>query len=215
MSAGTSLRVGRRLAATLLLLAAAGCALAPSLGEAPDGGPAGTESDLPLPPPGYGTLRQEQVSVSLRSGDLQILLTPLLEPVLRASAPDTYRRLRGLVDAHSARAERETGAERPDLFLVQLYSEEQGTRFEPESLAFVSRGVRLRPDAILPLTPGWGDRRLDQRETEMALLAFEGEVDLESRLVVLYGSVESTEWTVIRPRIDAELARARARAPGG
>ncbi len=205
----------RRLAGALLMAATAGCALAPGSGPLPDAGIGDTGSDLPLPPPGYGTLRQEQVSISLRSGDLQLLVTPLLEPVLRASAPDTYRRLRGLVDAHLPRAERETGAERPDLFLVQLYSEEQGTGFEPENLVFVSRGVRLRPDAILPLTPGWGDRRLDQRETEMALLAFGAEVDLQSRLVVGYGSVESTEWTVIRPRVEAELARARARAPGG
>lgn len=204
----------RRFVAALLLAAAAGCALAPGPGGTATGATVGTESDLPLPPPGYGTLRQEEISISLRSGDLQILVIPLLEPVLRAAAPDTYRRLRGLVDAHSVRAERETGDERPDLFLVQLFSEEQGTLFQPENLVFVSRGVRLRPDAVLPLTPGWGDRRLDQRQTEMALLAFAGEVDLESRLIALYGSVESTEWTVIRPRIEAELARARARAPG-
>lgn len=203
-------------AATLLaLLAAAGCAVAPGGGGPSSSDPSG--SDLPLPPPGHGTLRQDEVSIAMRSGDLQIKVTPLMEPVLRAAAPDTYRRLAGLVETQGAAAAQAAGGGSPDLFLVSFFSDRQGTTFEPEALNLVSRGLRLRPDAVVPVTPGWGSRRLDQRETEMAVYAFLGEVDLESQLVVLYGALESAQWSVIRPRVRAELERARARAgpPGG
>ena len=65
----------------------------------------------------------------------------------------------------------------------------------------------------MPVTPGWGQRRLDQRETEAAVYVFP-EVDLESDLVVLYGVQESREWTVVLSRVRAERARARVRARG-
>jgi hypothetical protein len=45
----------------------------------------------------------------------------------------------------------------------------------------------------------------------MAVYAFAGGVDLESDLVVVYGLVESAQWSAILPRVRAESARARAR----
>ena len=61
------------------------------------------------------------------------------------------------------------------------------------------------------MTPSWGARRVAQRQTEMAVYAF-GDVDLESSLTLVYEFDESTEWSQILPRIQAERARARARA---
>lgn len=205
---------GLILAATALIVVHASCAVAP--GADPDSAtrPVTTGSGPALPPPGYGTLRQDAVSVSMRSGDLQIKVTPLMESVLLATAPDTYRRLHGLAESHGPPAIRATGGGAPHLFLVSFFSETPGTTFAPESLNLISRGLRLRPDAVVAVTPSWGERRLEQRETQMAVYAFLGEVDLQSQLVVLYGSVESAEWNVIRPRVEAELARVRARAGG-
>ena len=58
----------------------AGCTLAPG----PAVGTASPESELP--PPGFGTLRQDEVSMALASGDLQIMVTPLDESVTRVTA---------------------------------------------------------------------------------------------------------------------------------
>jgi len=199
----------------LMLLAASSVALG-SCAVAPAGsGSAGTASGAtpgrarPLPPPGLGTLRQDDITVSLRQDALQIKVTPLLERVILATAPDTYRRLHGLAEAHG---DPTLGDERA-YFLVSFFTEDPGTAYMPEDLNLVSRGLRLRPDRIAPVTPDWGQYRLEQRRTEMAVYAFEGSVDLESELVVLYQGVESSEWTVIRPRVEAELVRVRAR-PG-
>lgn len=194
-----------------LSLAAAGLAGACALPQA-SGGP-GPEDVLP--PPGYGTLLQDEVSVALRSGDLQIKVTPLAESVTRVTAPDTYQRLQGLAEAHGPEAVRRSGLAEPVLFLVSFFSRSPDVAFVPEELQLLSRGLRVRPAAIVPVTPSWGQRRVRQRETEMAVYAFPPEVDLESELVVVYGLVESREWNVILNRVQAERARARARAGVG
>ena len=195
-----------RRAGALALVLLSSCAI--------PGGAPGTPLPDALPPAGFGTLRQDEVSVPLLSGPLQIKVTPLAESVTRVTAPDTYRRLSGLASRFSPDAVRATGSDAPALFLVSFFSEAPDVSFVPEEIQLLSRGVRVRPGAILPVTPGWGQRRLQQRETEMAVYAFAEAVDLESDLVVAYGLVESGAWTAILPRVQAERARAAARARG-
>lgn len=196
-------RAGHPIALTLAALLGAGaCTIAPGSG----GGPVSPADDL-LPPPGYGTLRQDQVTLSLRSRDLDIQVTPLDESVTRVTAPDTYERLSGIASAHLASA-----PEGSRLFLVSFFSNEAGVRFAPEEVQLLSRGFRTRAVAILPVTPTWGERRLTQQRTEMAVYAFPPDLDLEGELVLVYGLEETTAWSGILPRIQAERARARARA---
>jgi hypothetical protein len=186
-------------------LLASGCVAAPTGGAG--------DVDGPLPPPGSGTLRQDEITILLTSGDLQVKVTPLAESVIRTAAPDTYRFLSGLAGRYSPEAVRRTGSPETTLFLVSFYSEAPDVPFVPEELQLIAQGFRRRPDAILPLTPSWGERRLAQRETETAVYAFAGGVDLESDLIVAYGLVESAQWRAILPRVQAERAWARARGP--
>ena len=193
----------RPLTIGLFLALFTGCAL-------PGGTPPTVEPEA-LPPPGTGTLHQEEVSVSLMSGALQIKVTPLSESVTRTTAPDTYRRLSGIAGRFGPEAVRRSDSDQPELFLVSFYSENPDVPFVPEELQLISQGTRFRPVAILPVTPGWGQRRVAQRETEMAVYAYGAGVDLEASLLVAYGLVESSAWDAILPRVRAERARARAR----
>ena len=184
------------------------CALPPGMEGV---GATATDAFETLPPPGYGTLRQDEISLSLTSGPLRILVTPLEESVTRVAAPDTYSRLSGMANAHrNAPGLRESVT----LFLVSFFSEQPDERFVPEEVQLVSRGIRHRPSSIIAVTPSWGERRLRQRVTEMAVYAFSGNVDLESDLIVVYGLEQTAAWNVILPRIQAERERARARAGG-
>ena len=193
--------------ASVSLLAATGCAVPPSMeGSAP-----GPTAPAELPPVGYGTLRQDDVSISLVAGALQLKVTPLAESVTRVTAPDTYRRLSGL--ARVNRPAQATGSE-PSLFLVSFFSDEPDVSFVPEDVQLVSQGLSVRPRVIMPITPTWGQHRLRQRETEMAVYFFP-DVDLESDLLLLYGVEQSAAWSVILPRIQRERASARARAGMG
>jgi hypothetical protein len=146
--------------------------------------------------------------MTLRSGDLQLMVTPLHESVTLVTAPDTYRRLSGLARTYGG----PRGGE--GLFLVSFYAEELEVAFVPEEVQLVSSGSRARPSEILAITPGWGERRVGQRRTESAVYRFDRPIDLESDVVLAYGLERTTEWDMVLPRIRAERARARARAGG-
>lgn len=190
----------------------AGCALATGSG----GAPAASAGPAALPPPGLGTLHQDQISVNMAVGDLRIMITPLAESVIRTASPDTYQRLSGLVAAHRTEVGASLAGQGPTLFLVSLFTDASGVGFDPQDLQLISGGIRLRPATIIPLTPGWDRHRLDQRQTDQALYVFPAGVDLESDdLVVAYGDQQSTQWREILPRIRNERARVRGRAGAG
>lgn len=187
----------------------AGCVMATgsATGPAPAAG-----SDV-LPPPGYGTLHQDQISVNLSRGDLRLMVTPLAESIIRVTSPDTYQRLSNLVAAHQDQVTQSPSGASSTLFLVSLFTNASGIGFEPQELELISGGVRMRPSMIIPLTPGWSRQRLEQRRMDQALYVFSSSVDLESDdLVVLYKTTQSSQWRVILPAIRNERARARARA---
>jgi hypothetical protein len=185
----------------------------PSTGLLPSPGPGGLESAEELPA-GLGTLRQEEISITLRRGDLLVRVTPLDESIILVTAPDTHERLSALARGHQEIFRERTGSAVPfQLFLVSLYTEALDQTFEPEALSLVNRGLRHRPAAIRPLTPEWDTRRLTPRQALMAIYAFPLDVDLERELEVEYQEIRSRDWDRILPQIEAERARVRARIP--
>lgn len=217
-------RAHRSSAGPALLLAAAlagGCAgVTPetygtdTAAAATPQGAQGAQGSQALPPAGYGTLRQNDVSVDIVSGALDLKITPLAESVTRVTAPDTYQRLSALANRYRPEALRRSGAATVSLFLVTAYSESPDVPFVPEDLQLISKGTRLRAAAVVPVSAGWEQQRLRQRQPEMAVYAFAGNVDLESDLVIAYGMVQSAAWNRILPQVRAERARVRARAGG-
>jgi hypothetical protein len=192
---------------------AAGCAA----GEPGDAGPRpGAGAELELVPAGYGTLRQDDFTVSFRSGPLLLKVTPLNEAIIRLAAPDTYERLHALAESRRLEAARASGRERPELMLVSLFSYEPAVTFEPSDLQVSQRGRVLRPAAILPVTSGWGRQRLEQQETQLAIYAFEPDIELRQTFAVHYGTERSEAWSRIVMRLDQERQRVlgRAQSPG-
>lgn len=165
-----------------------------------------------LVPPGYGTLRQDDVTLSLRSDALLIKATPLAESVVRLLAPDTYNRLAGLARSHLEAAARQALVRDPLLVFVSFFSYQPNVTFQPEDLHIRSHSIRYRPLAILPMTPGWGAQRLSQQETQMAVYAYDSRVDLRAPFVVEYRQAQSLDWQQIIPKLDEERAKVRARA---
>ena len=187
-----------------MAFATAACVIAPAA--------VGSESINPtsvMPPTGHGSLLQTEVSMSLVSRDLQILVTPLEESVIRVTAPDTENRLRGIAASH--RASLPQGGQ---LFLDSFYTNQADVAVVPEEIQIIARELRVLPTGIAPVTPGWGQRRVLQRQTELAVYAFPSDVNLESELVLVYGFERTNSWSNVLTRIQSERARARARASG-
>lgn len=207
-------RVPRRRMAGMGLLASitvasAACAWAPGRGAA---GPDTISPDTSLVPPGYGTLRQDQVTLSLRRADLLIKVTPMAESVIRLTAPDTYARLAELKRSHSDALRRRAPVDDPALLLVSFFSYEPNIPFQPEDVHLLNRGLRFRPLAIDPVTPGWGIQRLDQEETQMAIYAYDPTLDLSQEIAVEYREARRGGWDQIISLLEAERARVLARS---
>ncbi len=166
-------------------------------------------------PPGFGTLKQDQFTVSLRSGALLVKVTPLTESVIRLAAPDTYTRLHALAESVRADAARRVGGGEPQLFLVSLFSYQPDVPFQPEDLQLIAAGRTLRPAAILPRTAGWGKQRLGQQETQAAIYVFDGMIDYGQSLIVRNGMDQSGAWNDIIPLLDEERGKVASRATNG
>lgn len=163
-------------------------------------------------PAGFGTLRQDDVTLALRNGDLLIKATPLDEALIRLTAPDTYARLAGIAAAHRETLERQARVQDAALFLVSVFSYEPDVTYQPEDINVVSQGIRERPLAIRAVTPGWGLQRLGQQETQIAVYAFSPNIDLELDLEMEYRETRNAGWERILSVVHAERAKVRARA---
>lgn len=198
-------------AAAALLLAACSAASPPD--EASPG--FGSEAQT-LPPPGYGTLRQDDFTVALQSGDTQLKVTPLDEAVIRLAAPDTYQRLHGMVDSRRQRvldAARSAGLRgEPAVFLVSFFTRARQATYEPTNVQLLSKGILYRPAGILPLTPEWGRQQVWQEETQSGLYVFDPAVDLDVTFEVEYQGMRSLAWAGIIRLLQAERGRVMSRA---
>jgi hypothetical protein len=66
---------------------------------------------------------------------------------------------------------------------------------------------------MLPITPGFGQYRLKQREVQSALLIFDGQVDVNQPISALMESTPSvTDWNRVIQRIERERSLVRSRA---
>lgn len=168
-----------------------------------------------LVPAGHGTLRQDDVAVRVQYLGLVASFLPLDESVIRVLAPDTYRSLRDLQASRRAAVEaiaRRYALAEPRLWYVSFYGVEQGeTRFDPLQLTVTSGGRDFRPVDAIPLTPGFGEHRLAQRETQAALYVFDGGLDVNQPFELTFQTVRSSAWDAVLRRVERERSLVRSR----
>lgn len=191
--------------------------VAPACGTAQvDTGTAGSDD---LPPPGYGTLRQDDVSLQLRTSSVQVQVVPLAERVIRLLSPDTYQSLHRLVESKAAdiaEAAQQYGlGGQPPVFLVTFFGLEPAARFHPELLTIESQNRFFRPIAILPLSPRWSGQQLNQRETASALYVFEDGIRIRDPFTLAYESASTDSWEQIIRTLERERTSALSRAAHG
>jgi len=166
-------------------------------------------------PPGYGTLKRDDIVVRFATGTVEIQCLPLDEQVIRLLASDTYRSLTQLItsrqDDITAAAER-AGVVKPTLVLVTFYGLVPQARFNPEDLNIASRGRLFRPTGIVPLSPTWGSYQLDARQQAVAIYLFEDGITFRESLSISYQGLTNEAWGRALRLLDQERSRVRARA---
>jgi len=166
-------------------------------------------------PPGFGTLKRDDIVVRFATGNLEIQCLPLDEQVIRLLATDTYKSLTQLMQSRqddvNAAAER-AGVVNPTLLLVTFYGLVPQARFNPEDLSISSRGRLFRPAGIVPLSPTWGSYQLDARQQAVAIYLFDDGITFRESLSVSYQGLTNESWGRALRLLDQERSRVRARA---
>lgn len=174
------------------------------------------DSSRLLVPAGYGSLRQDDIAIRISRGGLQVQAIPLDETIIRVLSPDSYRALREQLASRKLAIDslaRRTGLDRVSVWLVRFHGLEQGeTPFSPMEFIITSVGRDFRPVDVLPVTPGFGQQRLRQRDVQTALYAFDPQVDPNQPLTVQYETTRNSEWASILSRIERERVLVRSRA---
>ncbi|MDP9200426.1 MAG: hypothetical protein M3P26_00635 [Gemmatimonadota bacterium] len=166
-------------------------------------------------PVGFGTLRQDEIAIRLELQGLIVRAIPLDESLIRLLTPDSYRALRELQESNRqsiAAVTRRTGGRAPDLWYVSFYGVEPDVHFSPMELVITSAGRDFRALEVLPLSSGFGEQRLRQRETQSAIYLFDESIDLDQPLMVTFQNVRNDSWEQILTRVERERALVRARA---
>ena len=197
-------------------LTIAGCASQANGTAVPAPVPATADSSRLLVPAGYGSLKQEDISLNLQVQNLQVRAVPMDETVIRVLSPDSYRALSDILTSHRREIEevrRRTGLHGFAIWYVQFFASEQGeTRFSPHEFIVSSVGRDFRPIEVIPLTPGFGEQRLRQRERKGALYLFDPQIDVNQPLIVQYETARTADWTAVLRRIERERVMVRSRA---
>lgn len=217
-----TLRSVGALALLATLVACASAAPVPAQVRTPPGaGQAGVSGDTLDPnwvPAGFGTLRQDDIALkSSPANGLQIRAIPLDERIIRLLSPDSYRALSELQASKAAQllaVKERNRLPSYSIWYVSFFALEQGeTRFSPQEFIISNSGRDYRPLDIVPLTPGFGEYRLRQREVQSALLLFDGQIDLNQPVTAQLESVPSvTDWNTVLQRVERERALVRSRA---
>jgi hypothetical protein len=166
-------------------------------------------------PVGFGTLRQDDIAIRMELPGLIVRAIPLDENLIRLLTPDSYRALRELQESNKqaiAAVTRRTGGRSPDLWYVSFYGVQPDVHFSPMELVITSSGRDFRALEVLPLSSGFGEQRLKQRETQSAIYLFDEAIDLDQPLSVSFQNVRDDSWEQILTRIERERALVRARA---
>lgn len=215
--------VQRHLMLVSALAVFAGCATAspvtaqvtPPAGQT---GVAGDTLDANWVPAGYGTLRQDDIALKTSPANgLQVRAIPLDERIIRLLSPDSYRslsELRASKDKQLLAIKERSRLPAYSIWYVSFFAIEQGeTRFSPQEFIINNTGRDFRPIDIVPLTPGFGEYRLKQREVQSALLVFDGQIDVNQPTSAQMESTQSvTDWNSVLQRIERERALVRSRA---
>ena len=169
-------------------------------------------------PAGYGSLKQDDISIRLQLGGLLVRATPLDESVIRLLASDSYRSLHDRRESERARiASLATryGVRGFSVWSISYYGMETDVRFSPSEVIISSVGRDFRPIEFIPLTTGFGQQRLGQHDTQTALYLFDEAVDVNQPLTMTVETTRSAGWQETLQLIERERALVRSRAGRG
>jgi hypothetical protein len=169
----------------------------------------------PLPPPGYGSLTQDDLSLRVRNSEIEVRFVPLDERVLRLLGSDSYNSLRSLVHTRRTSIDsiaNQAGVSSPGLAVVTFFGLQSNARYDPQTLTLVIRNRVFRPLGIVPFTPRFSSQQLNVREQVSAIYLFQENIPVSDSFTLSYSGLTSDDWQNKQRILDRERARVAARS---
>lgn len=170
-------------------------------------------------PAGLGSLRRDEVQVSVQIQGLTIRAIPLDESVIRTLAPDSYASLRAQRLGKATAIDRvrtRLGLPSVQVWYVQFFNAQPGeARYDPKGMQLHSAGRDFRPLEVIGVTPGFADGRLAQGRNTDAIFVFDAAVSLSQSLVVTLNGEQNAGWDEVLRRLERERASIWSRAAAG
>jgi hypothetical protein len=213
-------RIVQRWAVVAVVLAAA-CSVPPGAASAPGPAPvnavtaAGDTAIAGLIPAGYGTLRQDDISIKLTLEGVLVQLLPMNESVIRTLSPDAYKALHDLLQSYRKTIRgyaAQYGLREDDVWYVSFYGMAPNATFSPLDLTIRAPGRDFTPLRVIPITPGFGQNRLQVRDVQRAFYLFDDGMPLNQPLSVTMSAVTDDSWQTIQRKVEAEQEHVKARA---
>lgn len=199
--------------ALLFLVAACGGAqgqASPAPATAADTARSGDSQDDGMIPPGYGKLNQDDITLRLVAGALEVRFVPLDEKVIRLLAPDAYRALRDIRESRRAGIDsvaRQGGSSAPGFALVSFFAARDGQRFEPQDLKLTLLNQEFRAVGTVPVSANFTSQQLTTRGQASAIFIFEMPIPVTQQFTLGYGMVRTDAWSSRISTIEREQDR--------
>ena len=168
-----------------------------------------------LPPAGFGSLRQDDLALRVRTPEVEVRFVPLDPRVTRLLAKDGWESLRGLVESRRRIIDSlasTAGVSHPGLALVTFFGQQAGARFDPQTLTLEVRSRVFYPLGIVPLSPRFSAQQLGVREQAAGIYLYEESIPVTDDFVISYNGQDSDNWSGKRGTLDRERARVSSRA---
>jgi len=137
-----------------------------------------------------GLLVRDDITVTMRGGDLEITVTVMDESIIRYATQELREHLRKLKEDRLAdnMYYNPEDPKCPIPFMVNFRALGQEVRYEPHELYIYNYGQQYRPIDIVPISPNFnGKVAYIRRPPLSAIYLFDRNIDLNSRdLVITY-----------------------------
>jgi len=197
--------------AFLFLAAACGGAQGQAIpAPAADTAQGGDRQEDGMIPPGYGKLNQDDLTLRLVAGALEIRFVPLDERVIRLLAPDAYRALRDIRESRRTGIDsvaRQGGTSAAGFALVSFFAARDGQRFEPQDLKLTLLNQEFRAVGTVPISANFTSQQLTTRGQASAIFVFEMPIPVTQQFTLGYGMARTDSWSSRISSIEREQDR--------
>jgi hypothetical protein len=167
--------------------------------------------DEDVPPDYDGLLVRNDITITMRGGDLEITVTVMDDRITRYATKEIRDYLNKLIEDRLAgnRNYDPQDPKHPLPFLVNFRALGQEVRYEPQELVIYNYGQKYKAIDVIPISPKFNDRVAYIRQPPVsAIYLFDRNIDLNAKDLTIsyFGSLEFSNWIRIIEKVNEAKA---------